>query len=123
MKKIILTFFVVSAVCGICFAADPAEGFWLSIDEQSGIVTAGWEVYQEEGKLYGRILSMRAAPRLADRCRDSYPGFPITGKVNEMPVIGTPWIYGLTMNKIGEWRKRKMGRFGRRQQQIWADFE
>ena len=104
MKKFIVLF-LVFAVSGFCFAADPAEGFWLSIDEKSGEVTGGWHIYQEGGKLYGRILSSSQDSRgqPASKCRDSYPGFPISGKVNEMPIIGTPWIFGLSMDKSGEW--------------------
>lgn len=104
MKKA-LVLFLVFAVSGFCFAADPVEGFWLSVDEKSGQVTGGWRIYQEGGKLYGITLSTAAHPRgiAAVRCRDSYPGFPVAGKVNTMLVEGTPWIFGLTMDKPGEW--------------------
>jgi len=105
MKKIIILFLIL-AISGICFASDPAEGYWLSVDEKSGKVTGGWHIYQEDGKLLGRLLSSTEVARgvLASRCKDSYPGFPIPGKVSEMPVVGeTPWIYGLTLNKPGEW--------------------
>jgi uncharacterized protein (DUF2147 family) len=89
----------------MCFAADPAEGFWFSIDEKTGRVTAGWEVYQQDGKLFGKPLSTAEhAPDLkAVLCKESYPGFPVPGKVREMPILGTPWIFGLTLEKTGHW--------------------
>jgi uncharacterized protein (DUF2147 family) len=96
---------MVSAIAGFCFAADPAEGSWLSIEEKTGNTTAGWQVYQQGGKLLGKILSMAEHPKTvqAERCKESYAGFPVAGKVNQMTVVGTPWIYGLSMDKPGEW--------------------
>jgi uncharacterized protein (DUF2147 family) len=105
MKKIII--FVISlSISAVCFAQnDPVEGFWLSVDDNTNKITAGWQIYQEGGKLYGKILSSAEYPRgsLAVRCNESYRGFPVAGKVNAMPVAGPPWIFGLTKNKNGEW--------------------
>jgi len=104
MKKIIVLFLAFT-VCGLCFAVDPVEGFWLSIDEKSGEVTGGWHIYVEGGILYGITLSTAAHPRgiVAVKCKDTYPGFPFPGKVSERTVEGTPWIFGLTKGKNGEW--------------------
>jgi len=104
MKKIAVLFLILG-ISGLCFAADPAEGFWLSVDEKTNEVTAGWQIYQEGGRLYGKILSMVAHQRgtIAANCKESYRGFPVTGKVNTMPVAGTPWIFGLTSGRVGIW--------------------
>ena len=104
MKKCIFLFLMFLLV-GFCISADPAEGYWLSVDEKTGKVTAGWQVYLRDGKLFGTILSMADEPLtvVADKCKESYPGFPVAGKVNQMRVAGTPWIYGLSMDKPGEW--------------------
>ena len=103
MKKLIVLLFFLAGTA-LCFA-DPVEGFWLSVDEKTNKVTAGWQIYQEGGKLYGKILSISTYPKgvLAYRCRDSYSGFPVSGKVSVMPVAGTPWIYGLTRDREGVW--------------------
>jgi len=92
-------------VTGFCFAADPAEGFWISVDDKSGKVTAGWEIYVVGDTLYGKILSVAGYPQdvKAVKCKNSYHGFPLTGKVSEMPVVGTPWIFGLSRDKPGVW--------------------
>jgi uncharacterized protein (DUF2147 family) len=89
---------------GLCFA-DPVEGYWLSVDERTGKVTAGWEIYEEEGKLYGKVVSTAEHPAdvKARLCRESYRGFPVPGKVNEMLVVGTPWIFGLSREREGKW--------------------
>jgi len=104
MKKIIALFLGLAFTAVLCFA-DPAEGFWLSVDDKSHKVTAGWQVYQEGGKLYGKILSVSTESRgvLAGRCKDSYPGFPVPGRVSAMPVEGTPWIFGLSRQREGQW--------------------
>jgi uncharacterized protein (DUF2147 family) len=91
---------------GLCFAADAVEGFWISVDDKTGKPTAGWEIYQAEGTLYGRILSLAGFSQdvKADKCKDSYKGFPVVGTVREMTVVGTPWIFGLTVDRPGFWK-------------------
>ena len=107
MKKIAFLAVLFVLAAGICFAADPVEGYWISIDEKSGKVTAGWQIYSEGGKLYGKILSLADKPQneKASKVKDSYSGFPVAGKVSDMTVVGTPWIYNLTMDKPGSWSK------------------
>ena len=104
MKRILVLVFAVFIVTGICFAADPVEGYWLSIDRR-GRADSGWHIYEVGGKLFGEILSMsdKTIPPLAYRCKDSYLNFPIAGDVSQMPLLGTPWIFGLTSTKTGEW--------------------
>ncbi|WP_461247734.1 DUF2147 domain-containing protein [Treponema sp. R6D11] len=108
MNKLIV-FCVILQIASVCFAqsggVDPVEGFWISVDDNTGKITAGWQIYQEGGKLYGKILSMADFPKdvIAVPCKESYKGFPVAGKVNAMPVAGTPWIFGLTKGKNGDW--------------------
>ncbi|MDR0761021.1 MAG: DUF2147 domain-containing protein [Treponema sp.] len=104
MKACIVVCLMAALTPGLCFA-DPVEGFWLSVDDKTNKATAGWEIYQQGGKLYGRILSIAGFPQEAPAmaCKESYPGFPAGGKVNEMRVVGTSWIFGLTMDKAGQW--------------------
>jgi uncharacterized protein (DUF2147 family) len=105
MKKITALVLVLALSAAVSFAADPVEGCWLSVDEKTGKITAGWEIYQEGGKLFGKILSTpdTTADTLADKCKESYKGFPLAGKVNQMKVRGTVWIFGLSMDKTGQW--------------------
>jgi uncharacterized protein (DUF2147 family) len=92
---------VLSAAC----FADPAEGYWVSIDDKTERITAGWQIYAENGQLYGKILSIVGYPQdvKALKCKKSYRGFPVAGDVSLMPVIGTPWIFGLRLARNGEW--------------------
>ncbi|MCL2271642.1 MAG: DUF2147 domain-containing protein [Treponema sp.] len=106
MKKMFFLLFTLFIISGICFASDPLEGFWLSIDDKTGNVTAGWKIYQENDMLYGYMLSFsdKTDGNLAKRCKESYPGFPAAGKVNQMTLTGTPFIFGLKRHAAGDWR-------------------
>jgi uncharacterized protein (DUF2147 family) len=105
MKKTQVFCLVLFFAAGLCFAGDPASGWWISVDDKSGEITAGWELYVVNGALRGKILVAAGIPpdARAGRCRESYRGFPLPGKVNEMPVAGTPWIFGLTPERPGRW--------------------
>ena len=105
MKKNLVFLIAFIFIATFCFAADPVEGYWLSIDDKSGEATGGWEIYVVGNTLYGKTLSIAGFPqdKKALKCKESYRGFPVQGKVNEMYVIGTPWIFGLTSEKAGVW--------------------
>ena len=103
----ILCVLIFLLISGICFAADPAEGYWISVDEKTGKDTAGWEIFMKDGKLFGRILSLADLPQnvKADQCKDSYKGFPTAGRVSDMTVVGTTWIFGLVPDdRLGQWK-------------------
>jgi uncharacterized protein (DUF2147 family) len=104
-KKTFLVALISLVAAGIALAADPVEGLWKSIDETTGKATAFWKIYQTGGKLQGEIVRIVGKPdtTIATDCKESYKNFPVAGKVNQMKVIGTPWIWGLTMKKAGEW--------------------
>jgi len=105
MKRFVIVALVLVFVCGVSLASDPALGFWISVDERTGLPTAGWEIYLVGNTLHGRILSVVGEPQdvKAFNCRDSYRGFPLQGRVSEMTVVGTPWMFGLTQDRAGVW--------------------
>ena len=108
MKKFLglLVSLLVTAAC--VFAADPVEGYWVSVDDKTGEVTAGWKIWQEGGQLYGTILS--AANQKKDEVAFGAKGkktpddFPQKGELSQMKVVGTYWIYGLKNKGEGKWR-------------------
>jgi len=110
MKRFII-FLISLSITSVCFAqSDPVEGFWISVDDNTNKITAGWQIYQEGGKLYGKILSLADYPKgtIAKGVKESYKDFPLSGKVNQMEVIGPPWIFGLTKKETGDWRGGKI---------------
>ncbi|MDR2392735.1 MAG: DUF2147 domain-containing protein [Treponema sp.] len=86
-------------------AHDPAEGFWLSVDAKTGEIQSGWELYQSERVLYGKMLSAIGITESnkALKCRDHYRNFPVPGRVTQLPILGTPWIFGLQQESHGTW--------------------
>jgi len=104
-RKSILFVFVAMMVATVAFAADPVEGLWKSVDDETGEATAFWRIYDKGGVLYGEILKIvgKDDSTIATAAKPSYKNFPVKGEVNKMRVVGTPWIYGLKKNKPGEW--------------------
>jgi uncharacterized protein (DUF2147 family) len=105
MNRYLLTAIIIVMCTGAVFADDPLEGFWLSVDHKTGKIESGWEIYEHNGRLVGKMHSGLgiSATAIAVKCRESYPSFPVAGKVNQLPVLGTPWIFGLTMESPGRW--------------------
>lgn len=88
----------------VAFAADPVVGLWKSVDEE-GKTTAAWRIYEKGGLLFGEIVTVpnQKDDKIADACKESYKDFPVSGKVNTMPVVGTPFIFNLKQKSAGQW--------------------
>ena len=105
MKKIFLTLVAAAfafAAAPALHAADPAEGFWKSIDEQ-GKVTAFWKLWVEGGELKGTIVKVPGKPdnETCGACKGDSKQFA------NKPIIGTQWMYGF--KKDGDkWAKGKI---------------
>ncbi len=86
-------------------AADKVEGYWKSIDEKTGKVTAEWRIYEKNGGLFGEIIRVpdQDDTTLAVHCKGPYKNFPVPGDVSKMTVINTPFIFGLRMKTPGQW--------------------
>ena len=105
MKRMLAFVVALLALSGTAlYAADPVEGLWKSVDEQ-GVATAYWKIYEKNGMLYGEILKIVGKPddTIATAAKPSYKNFPVPGPVNQMKVVGTPWIYGLKKKAPGQW--------------------
>lgn len=104
MKKILLGV-VIALGAMLASFADPVEGFWISVDENTGKATGAWEIYEKDGALYGEMRSLPGYPldQKASACKSSYKGFPREGNPAEMTTRNTPWIYGLKKSAEGEW--------------------
>lgn len=105
MKRL-LAFFSALLLAASLFAADPAVGIWKSIDDKTGEVTAIWKIYEEGGKLFGTIAATTKEPQdiVATACKESYKNFPISGPVNKMRTVGTPWIFNMEKESEGNWK-------------------
>ena len=106
MKKLLAIAGSLLVLGAALFAADPACGLWKSIDDKTGEVTAIWRIYEENGMLFGTIAATTKDPQdvIADKCKESYKGFPRSGAVNKMTTVGTPWIFNMKKESDGNWK-------------------
>ncbi|MBO4438664.1 MAG: DUF2147 domain-containing protein [Spirochaetaceae bacterium] len=106
MKKLSILIAALIMIGGLCFAADPTEGFWISVDEKTNQPTAGWQIWEQNGKLNGKILSVAGKPQdvIADGGKGkSYDNFMNGVDVGTLPSVGTSWIWGLSKDGEGKW--------------------
>lgn len=105
MKKALLLVFGLLMAVGFA-AADPAEGYWASVDDESGDVTAYWHIYETGGELRGEIVKVpgQSDLTLASAAESSYDGHPYSGDLSEHTVIDVPWIWGMEKKRTGEWK-------------------
>lgn len=85
---------VCSFLCFVCFGSISAQdvfGTWKTIDDVSGEAKSVVEVYEENGKVYGKVVQILdpTAPQnpLCDAC---------TGDDKGKPIVGLTFIKGLT---------------------------
>jgi uncharacterized protein (DUF2147 family) len=78
---------VVVAIVGanLATAADPLVGTWKTTDEKTGKVVSEVEVYDQGGKLYGKIVSLtepndaQGKPKTCTKCQGADKDKPIVG--------------------------------------------
>ena len=95
MKRLGSTLAIVAVLFGssIAFAADPPIGKWQTVDDKSGKVESEVEMYQEGGKLFGKIVSLaepmdaNGQPKRCTKC---------TGADKDKPIVGLVIIKGLS---------------------------
>jgi len=70
---------------GLVLAAESPVGKWSTIDEKSGKVTSQVELYEQDGKLFGKITSLpepndaQGKPKTCTACTDDDKNKPIIG--------------------------------------------
>ncbi len=94
MKKLILL--AISVVCFAVFAkAQSPVGTWKTIDDETGKEKSYIEVYENNGKFYGKIVKLLqvASDKVCDKC---------TGDKKNKPLMGMVLVEGLYA-KDGMW--------------------
>ena len=106
MKKLFALFAGLFLAGALCFAADPTEGFWISIDEKTNKPTAGWQIWVENGKLYGKMLSIADYPQdtLTNGGKGRhYDNFMNNVDIGTVKTVGATWIWDLKKLEEGKW--------------------
>jgi len=96
MIKRIFPLVILAAFCctGPVLAAESLVGKWSTIDEKSGKVTSGVELYEQGGKLFGKITGLpepndaKGKPKTCTEC---------TGADKDKPIVGLVIIKDLSL--------------------------
>ena len=80
---------LVYALVGVdtLLAADPIVGRWKTVDEKSGKVVSEVELYDQGGKIYGKITGLtepnnaQGTPKVCTKCQGDDKDRPIVGLV------------------------------------------
>jgi len=87
---------IVLLTASIALAAGSPAGKWKTVDEKSGKVVSEVELYDEDGKLYGKIVGLtdpnnaQGQPKKCTAC---------TGEDKDKPIVGLVIIKGLSPDK------------------------
>jgi uncharacterized protein (DUF2147 family) len=87
---------IVLLTASIALAAGSPAGKWKTVDEKSGKVVSEVELYDEGGKLYGKIVGLtdpnnaQGQPKKCTAC---------TGEDKDKPIVGLVIIKGLSPDK------------------------
>ena len=83
------TIMILSALCcaSLALAAESPVGKWNTVDEKSGKVTSEVELYEQDGKLFGKITGLpepndaQGKPKICTACTGSDKNQPSIGLV------------------------------------------
>ena len=94
MKRFVLAV-IVSCVfgAGVVLAADSPVGKWKTMDEKSGKVVSEVQVYEEGGKLFGKITGLTEP---TDKEGKAKTCTKCQGADKDKPIVGLVIIQGLT---------------------------
>ena len=95
--KHLVTAVLVSVFFGVSMltAADAVTGTWKTVDDKTGKVRSEVELYEQGGKLFGKITGLaepndaQGKPKVCGKC---------TGADKDEPIIGLVIIKDLTLN-------------------------
>jgi uncharacterized protein (DUF2147 family) len=71
----------------LAFAAESPVGKWKTVDEQSGKVTSEVEIYEQSGKLFGKVVALaepddkQGKPKICSACTGADKNKTIVGLV------------------------------------------
>ncbi len=99
MKKAFLfTFLILLSTLG--FAQSPV-GTWKTIDDKTGKDKSYVEIYEKDGKLFGKVTKILTKGKENAKCEDC------KGTLKDKPILGMTVLYDLT-KKGDEWTGGKI---------------
>ncbi len=98
--KILTTSRILGLLALVAFAlpslAQSPLGTWRTIDDEDGEPKSHIQIYEQGGKLFGRVLSLLPDGRLCTPCADQFEGSNMQGVVvlRDMEANGNEWSGG-----------------------------
>jgi uncharacterized protein (DUF2147 family) len=89
MKKAIFTLLFI-AVAGICSVSAQVTGKWKTIDDETGEAKSIVEIYEQNGKIYGKVVEILNPAKKDSKCTKC------EGADKDKPIDGLVIIKGLT---------------------------
>jgi len=88
MKHLFVAMVVICiVVSGLVLAADSPVGLWKTVDDKTGEVKSEVQLYEQGGKLFGKITALtdptdkQGKPRICSECKGADKDRPIVGLV------------------------------------------
>lgn len=113
--KILTSSRILGLIALLAFAlpamAQSPVGVWRTIDDDDGEPKSEVEIYEQGGKLFGRVLRLLPEGQLCEDCADQYEGSNMQGVVflRDMEPDGDEWSGGnITDPKNGRTYRCKM---------------
>ena len=82
--------------------AQSVFGKWRTVDDETGETRAVVEIFQQEGKVFGKVIEILNEERQDARCTKC------DGKLKDQPVLGLPIIDGFSMDNEGYYRGKRL---------------
>jgi uncharacterized protein (DUF2147 family) len=89
MKKIIFTF-LMTAFVGVLSMSAQVTGKWKTFDDETGEAKSIVHVYEEGGKIYGKVVEILNPAKKDKKCQDC------KGADKDKPILGLVIIKGLS---------------------------
>ncbi|GAB4329714.1 MAG: DUF2147 domain-containing protein [Flammeovirgaceae bacterium] len=97
MKKVISTL-LLSFLVSLAFAQESPVGIWKTIDDETGEAKSHVEIYEQNGKLFGKIVKLLRKPEdtVCEKCPGDKKGKKLIGMVilENMVKNGNEWEDG-----------------------------
>ncbi len=101
MNKILLSLLVfVGGIYGS--TAQSVLGKWQTVDDETGETKAIVEIFEQEGKLFGKVVEIFNKERKNARCTKC------DGKLKDKPIMGLPIIDGFYKDEEGFYKGKRL---------------
>ena len=99
-KKLLVLLIFMGGIHGAI--AQSVLGKWRTVDDETGETKAIVEVFEQEGKLFGKVVEILNQERKNARCTKC------DGKLKDKPIMGLPIIDGFSKDDEGFYKGKRL---------------